>query len=231
MKLNKKRKRLSKLTLIMTIIGAIFISGTATVFASDGSKPGDILYSVDRASEFVRGMFIFGDQAKTEFKFAQATERLEELEILRNNNAPQDIVDVAANNYSIAISEAADKLDKIVKNGGNINESLAMSVAEATSVHLDTLVKVYEKVPEQAKPSIEKAMTSSEQGTERSLDAIRSSVSEQKQQQVEERIQTSRILRGQPENIPANQQRDNNTELDQSDVSTTNQNSGINRSR
>lgn len=206
--------------IIIAAVSAVFIGGTATVFAADGSKPGDALYSIDLASESVREVFIFGDEAKTKFKFAQATERLEELEALRNDNASQDRLDEAADNYGAAIGEAANRLAEIAKSGGDINEALASLVTEATSVHLDILAKVYENVPEQAKPSIEKAMASSEEGTEKSLEALNGSVSEQKQQQVEEMVQNSKVLRGQPEDLPAGQQGADNAEQGQSNVPT-----------
>lgn len=215
MKLNEKG--IAEL-IVVAVLATVLIGGTATVVASDGSKPGDVLYGIDRAAESAREALTFGDQAKTEFKLAQATERLEELEDLREENAPQDRVDEATDNYGATISEAASRLAEIAQNGGDIDEALVSLVTEATSVHLDTLAKVYENVPEQAKASIEKAMTSSEQGTEKALEALNGNVSEEKRQQIEERVQNSRALRGQPEDLPADQQGADNAEQGRSNA-------------
>ncbi|HEU4830755.1 MAG TPA: DUF5667 domain-containing protein [Candidatus Saccharimonadales bacterium] len=222
MKLNKKSVTRPVKLITIVIISAIFVSGMATVaFASNGSKPGDALYNVDKASEFVREIFVFGDEANIKFKLAQATERLEELEALRNDNASQDRVNIAADNYGAAISEAASRLAEIAQNGGDIDEALASLVAEATAIHLDTLAKVYENVPEQAKDSIERAMANSEQGIEKSLEALNGSVSEEKRQQVEEKVQNSKELRGQPEDLPTSQQEAGGVERGQASAPTS----------
>lgn len=194
---------------IVGVIAAVLVGSTAVVVASGGSKPGDALYSIDRASESVRGAFVFGDEAKVDFKFAQATERLEELEALRNDNAPQARIDAAVNDYGVAISEAANRLAELAQTQSNAAEALVSLVAEATNVHLDILAKVYQESPEQAKTSIEKAMTSSEQGTERSLEVLGGSVAEEKRRQAEERVKASKELRGSPSGSPAEQGADN----------------------
>ncbi len=46
-------------------------------------------------------------------------------------------------------------------------------VAEATSSHLEVLARVYEKVPEQVKPAIERAMTVSVRGHDRAVEVLR----------------------------------------------------------
>lgn len=210
--------------IIVAAVATIFLGGTATVVVSDSSKPGDVLYSVDRSVESVQEKLAFTEQLKTEFKFSQATERLEELEALETTDAEPELVDEASNNYGVAISEAAERLAELAKNGGDINEALASLVTEATTVHLDTLAKVHEKAPEQARESIQKAMTSSETGTEKSLEALNGSVTEEKQQEIQEKIHSSRELRGQPTERPAEiqQQGDTRPERDTAELDTPN---------
>lgn len=55
---------------------AIVVGGTA--FASNGAKPGDVLYSVDTATEKVQSLFTFSPVGKADLALALAAERVEE---------------------------------------------------------------------------------------------------------------------------------------------------------
>jgi len=56
---------------------------------------------------------------------------------------------------------------------GKETTTVEQLVAKATSIHLEVLSEVYEKVPEQAKLAIERAMSISVRGHERAVEALK----------------------------------------------------------
>lgn len=60
----------------------LFTGGAGVVVASDSSKPGDVLYSIDRTAENVRLPFAITDGLKESMHRSLAEERLRELEAL-----------------------------------------------------------------------------------------------------------------------------------------------------
>lgn len=84
---------------------------------------------------------------------------------------------------SEGVVDAVDELDKLFNFGAEISEiaqglgkdttTVEELVARATSIHLEVLAIVYEKVPEQAKPAIERAMGVSIRGHERAVEALK----------------------------------------------------------
>jgi len=72
--------------------------------------------------------------------------------------------------YGERIKEA----EKISQIANNVDaENIDKLVAEASSKHLDILADIYEKVPEQAKPAVTKAITVSVEGRERAVEALK----------------------------------------------------------
>ena len=76
---------------------------------------------------------------------------------------------------------AIGEFEELYKFGEEISEiarglgkdtTVEQLVGRATSIHLEVLGEVYEKVPEQAKPAIEKAMGVSVKGHERAVEAL-----------------------------------------------------------
>lgn len=183
------------------VIGFVLVGGGVTTVAADSSKPGDALYSVDRGVEKVRLAATLGESDKAQKRHDMAKERLQELEQLQAEGADPERIQEAADEYGASISEAAQSLADAAKDGDKHDE-LANVVEKATSVHLDTLATVHEKVPEEAKDSIERAMSESEQGAEKSLQALNGSMPEEVRNRAEDRIEESRRNRGGPESLP-----------------------------
>ncbi len=80
------------------------------------------------------------------------------------------------------VEEALQELERLNKFGEEISQiaqglgkdttTVEQLVAKATSIHLQVLAEVYEKVPEQAKPAIERAMSASVRGREKAVEAL-----------------------------------------------------------
>ena len=67
----------------------------------------------------------------------------------------------------------ASRTAEIARGLGNNTTDVEQVIAEATSKHLEILGEVYDKVPEQARKSIEKAMSVSVNGREKAVEALK----------------------------------------------------------
>ena len=86
-------------------------------------------------------------------------------------------------NESEAVEEALDDTEELLKLGEEISEiarglgkdttTVEQLVAKAASNHLEVLSRVYDKVPEQAKPAIERAIANSVRNRERVIEALK----------------------------------------------------------
>ncbi len=104
------------------IIGAIvttFVAGTGTVVASNSSKPGDSLYSIDRGAERVQLAFALTEGSKKDLHATLASERLVELEaLLAEDELDESGISDARSNFEDHRAKLADLSD----NDGNIDE-------------------------------------------------------------------------------------------------------------
>ena len=88
----------------------------------------------------------------------------------------------AEENETDEVEDALDEFERLNKFGEEISQiarglsdnttTVDQLVARATAHHLEVLAIVYEKVPDQAKPAIEKAMSVSVRGHERAVEAL-----------------------------------------------------------
>lgn len=76
--------------IILLVLGALGITGVGTATASNNSNPGDALFGLDKAVEELRVTFTPGEEAKAKIRLEIASERLNELQTLANNNDPVD---------------------------------------------------------------------------------------------------------------------------------------------
>ena len=74
--------------------------------------------------------------------------------------------------YMAKVEEILGEIDEDDLDKGMSREELKQIVLEATTKHLDVLAEVYNKVPEEAKEAILKAIEASKRGSERALEAI-----------------------------------------------------------
>ncbi len=134
--------------LMIGIITAVLVGGTGTVIVSNGSKPGDVLYGLDRAAESVQLALSFTDDGKKEVHTAVALERLEELKALyADSKSKADDIAEAHDNYEehkAVLAElsdddgAVDKHEQELKNRLKLNKTDLDDVARIEQKTLET---------------------------------------------------------------------------------------------
>ncbi|MBI2334345.1 hypothetical protein HYU96_00940 [Candidatus Daviesbacteria bacterium] len=174
---------------VLAIVAVVGVGGTGAAVASQGSVPGDGLYPVKTLTENVRLASSFGQESKTRTQLAIAEEKLKEIEKLQVRGGDDERIGEAADRYGSMISGAAQSVATSAQSGEGFDEALAELVTKATSIHLTVLAGVYEKVPDQAKPAIERAMQQSTRGQEEALRGVSNSRREEVEQEVEQRKQ------------------------------------------
>jgi len=152
-----------------------------------GMLPDSPFYFLKSWSEGIGTFFTFGDVAKTE-RFSHLAEvRLSEAKALVEKGK-QDIAEKAVLRYQDQLEAALTKAAEAKAKGLDTDEVLA-KVAEATLKHQEVLAEVYEKVPEQAKETIQRAMEVGMRGHEEALQAISGKKREEVMEKVEEKRQ------------------------------------------
>ncbi len=149
------KRRFNMVAIIIAIVLAVSALGGGTVYASQDSLPGDALYPVKLGTEQARLVLTTSDTAKVDLQLTFANSRVEEMTALVEKGKPEKI-NIAVNGYDGAVAMAIEKLGEASGKGlatANISELVAL----VTSKHLTALDEVYEKVPDEAKPAIEKA--------------------------------------------------------------------------
>ena len=141
----------------------------ASAAANAGVKPGSFFYFFDTASENISLFFTFNPEQKAKKALAYADERLAEIEAIAEEKNP-DAVKTALTNYESNVALATEK-SKEVKDKGKA-ETLLTSIADNTSRNQDALSAVLNKVPEEAKAAIARAIEASKKGQEEATKQI-----------------------------------------------------------
>ncbi len=151
------------------LIGLMLFSGVASAQTADlpsaGMTPGSRFFFADRFFEGVGTLFTFGNVAKAKRFVAIAEERLAEARELAEQGYATN-AERAVNLYEEKLADATERA-KQAKNA----DTLAR-VTEATNKHFAVLEDVIERVPEQAKASVQRALESSRQGQVSALKAL-----------------------------------------------------------
>lgn len=71
-----------------------------------------------------------------------------------------------------------EEISQIAQGLGKDITTVEQLIGKATSIHLEILAEVYEKVPEQAKPAIERAIEVSAKGHQRAIEALEKAIKE-----------------------------------------------------
>ncbi len=161
----KKLTTLSILFISLVFLAPIQVSAAT----SAGVKPGSFFYFFDTAFENVGLFFTFNSENKAKKALEHADERLAEAEESASENNPK-AVEKAMTGYKEEISLATEK-SKGLKDEKKAEE-LLKSVSESTARHQEVLKGVLEKVPEEAKETILKAIEISKKGQEEATKQI-----------------------------------------------------------
>ncbi|MEX2012844.1 MAG: DUF5667 domain-containing protein [Candidatus Levyibacteriota bacterium] len=188
---------MKKLVLIM-LVAMLLMTGAAQAqeegLPDPGVTPDSPLYFLDTIGENISLLFAFSAEAKAQKASEIASEKLAETKAMADKGNEEG-VEKAAGRYSEMMSTAAKSLAAAAQSGEGFGVALSELIAKATSIHLSVLTDVYERVPDQAKPSIERAMQESTRGQQEALNAVSSERRgevereiEQSQQELQERL-------------------------------------------
>jgi hypothetical protein len=157
-----KRFATSMAGVILAIVLAISGLGVGTVYAAQGSLPGDALYSVKIATEQAEMMFPGDDVARAERAVSFADKRVKEMIALAEKGRLQDL-DLAVAKYDYALAMALTMMEQ-AGDKGLATANITALVAEATTRHLSALDEVRDMVSGEATASVAHAQNLSETG-------------------------------------------------------------------
>lgn len=182
-------KKLS-LILVLTLFLGVGVAFAQTEASDDLPDPGILpdhpLYFVKSIGESFGGAFSFGQTAKIDRGIKLSEKRLAEARALADKGE-SDLASSTLERYQSELEDIQERVDRARSQGEDIDaglESAIERVAEATLKHQSVLADVYERVPEQAKSAISRAMEASSAGHENAL----SNIPEQARQNFEQRI-------------------------------------------
>jgi hypothetical protein len=158
------------LVAVITLTTVLSGNALAQGEGDPGITPDSILYGLDKAYERIQLILARDEASKARLHLEFAAERIAETKAMVDKGKPEYIPDLTED-YEVSINksqEIAEIAQRLGRNVTKINELVAL----ATSAHLEVLEEVYRKVPEQAKPALQRAMNSSIRGQEKALDRL-----------------------------------------------------------
>lgn len=159
--------RAKRWTAIVAVIFALMLASAGTAIAAQSSIPGDPLYPVKRVTERL-GLLVVRDlPGKTHLRMEFTGRRAEEIEALYDRGEK-----VEASILVELATETEETLEEIeVAPEGN-RETLFEKMVDLTERQQEVLERVYNRVPAQARPALERALEVSRRGHERAREAI-----------------------------------------------------------
>jgi len=138
--------------LVLALIVTLFGSGYGVFSASAASLPGDGLYSIKRAGEEIRLVLSFTDSGDLQLLLNLAQTRLDELQALLDAGRYDDL-ELALAGFDREMTRIETQQDE--------GEALPLKfdkLQDQLEKHIQNLERVRDQVPENAVPSIEKAL-------------------------------------------------------------------------
>ena len=142
-----------------------------TELPDPGLTPDSPFYFLETIIEEIGTFFTFGDLKKAERHAVLAAERLAEAQAVVNKGKPE-LAEKTLERYRMQLQNSIARAEKAQAKGKNTEKVMAR-VGKATSIHLEVLAEVYEKVPEEAKPAIENAMKASLKGHKKAVEILK----------------------------------------------------------
>lgn len=154
-----------KIFLLTILIALLFFGTTASAQETDlpdpGLTPDSPFYFLELVIERVGTFFTFGHVKKAERHTALAAERIAEAKAMVDKEKPK-LAEKAVKRYEKQLEKALSRTRKAMVKGEKNVEETGKAIMEVADKHRAVLEKVLEKVPEEAKPAIQRAMTASE---------------------------------------------------------------------
>ncbi len=179
----------NRIIVIFSILVFLFpglIPVEANNLPDHGMLPDSPFYFLKNWSENIGTFFTFGNEAKAERLLGLSEKRLAEAEALierGNSDTAQRIIE----RYQKQLNNSLSRTEKAKERGRNV-DAILTRISEATLRHQEVLINIHEKVPEEAKSAIEKAIEKGMRGHKRALKAI----SNEKRQEIIKEIENKR---------------------------------------
>ncbi len=152
----------------------IGVLAQGTELPDPGMTPDSPFYFLEIIVEEIGTFFTFGDLKKAERYAALAAERLAEAQVIAGKGRPE-LTEKTLARYENQLEKSMARVERAESKGENTEKVMEVltRVGQVTSKHLEVLAEVYEKVPEEAKPSIENAMKASVKGHEKAVESLK----------------------------------------------------------
>ena len=147
---------MKKVVVILAVVLTLSTVG-GTAYAAQDSLPGDALYSAKLSAEQLTMMLQGDDVSRAERALNFADKRVKEMVTLNEEERPEDL-DLAVEKYCYTLNVALSRMEEALNKGRSVAGDIAVLVARVTAQHLSTLDGLYDMVPDEAKPAIERAM-------------------------------------------------------------------------
>src|SRR5215216_5120739 len=151
------QRRFSLSQMFIAAVLALAATTAGAAYAANASNPGDVLHGLDLAMENVQLNLAPDVSSKVQLRLEFASERLAEAQATFAENDASDGLE-AVHEYGAQISAIAQLIGS---SDGADKEALASLLETAQGVHQDVLTNLLDKVPEQAKESIQRAIDAS----------------------------------------------------------------------
>ncbi len=176
-----------KIILLTTLLFLILSFGAEVLaqgieLPDPGLTPDSPFYFLDTLGERIGMFFTFRVEKKAEKALKYAEEKLAEVMAMAEKNQIKAL-EKANKKYQEFLGLANIKTQDAQNKGKDIEE-LAILITEKTLKHQEILAEVFEKVPEEAKPAIKKAMEVSRKGSEEAVQAVTGAKKEELQQTI-----------------------------------------------
>ena len=146
--------------------------GAENISAETGDKAEEAKEdAIGKQKDSLRDVADEDPEKATEINLKAAEARLNRAKA-KADGGETDEVEKAVNEFENQY-KFGEEISQIAQGLGKDITTVEQLVGKATSIHLEILAEVYEKVPEQAKEAIEKAMTVSAKGHERAVEALK----------------------------------------------------------
>lgn len=155
---------------LLSVAICLFLASMALAQENPEILPDSPLYQAKRQMETAELNAGLDPLQKATLHTKYAEERLQEIKTMVSKGKPE-FVEGLVSDYGVALNGAMDEIDGAQAQGRDVNDALN-AVESSTKKHTEVLMGILEKVPEQARPAITRAMETSQQGRNRALDVL-----------------------------------------------------------
>lgn len=135
-----------------------------------GFLPGNPLYFMQNIGEGLSGLFSFGNVKKVKREIRMAERRVAEAKVLVENER-YDLAESTIRRYRRIMDNVEDRVNEMKEDGKDV-DGVAKQLAESTLKHQGVFAEIYNRVPDEAKAGVMRAMEASRRGHEMAVSSV-----------------------------------------------------------